>query len=270
MKNDNKDIVPLIVNGEINDGRNKKVKKQNNEKLPTKRFTIGDLFLTLIGLLLVGYGVYNVINDDKKDNEEVEEKEEVKEEKFDIEELKNYIPSRIDEVYNLYTVEDLNSMKNELPVANLSNNAILSLASRLCESHGVSNEKYYLDTDMENAIKKLFGDISYTKSKFSYGNYSYTYNQETKRYYLLDNSSKLNQDTKIVKYTDLINNNDTVLVRNYILYKVGQNTKMIDGTISDNTIDESNIKDNLSNIKYYEYKFEKKDDKYILVSISIK
>ena len=37
-----------------------------------------------------------------------------------------------------------------------------------------------------------------------------------------------------------------------------------------NSITKDNIKDNLNNIKYYEYIFDKNNDGYVLKSISIK
>ena len=269
--NDDKKVVPLIVNGEINDGRNKKQKHVREEKLPTKRFTFGDVFLTLVALGLVVYGVFSVINPKEKENKESNSNvQETKKEEVTADDLKKYIPVNLSDFYNLYSKDDINNFKIGLSAKNLSNNAILSLASRLAPTHGNSEDSYYLEEDIDAAVKKLFGNITYTKSKFSYGDYEYTYNQETKRYYLLSNSIKTNSNVKKYDYLEVIDNKDSILIKDYLVYSYNNSTLLIDGTKIALNIDDSNIKDNKDSIKYIEYKFDKNEDNYILSTITIK
>lgn len=270
--NDKKEVVPLIINGEINDGRNKKKKNNfSNERLPKKRFTFADVLLTIVGIALVVYGVNTLLNPKEKEkNEEKSNTSEIKKDEVKAEDLKKYIPTELSDFYNIYSKEDINNMKNELSIKNLSNNAIISLASRLAPTYGSDNDRYYLEEDIDSSVNKLFGNISYAKTKFNYGNYEYTYNQETKRYYLLNSSSKYNQNLHKYDYIDLEDKKDYVLIKDYIVYSINNISTLVDGTKLNLAIDNSNIKDNLSNIKYIEYKFEKQDNDYKLVTISIK
>ena len=71
MKKEEK--APLIVEGELYTTKRYKTKinrtKTKEVKLPTKRFTIVDIILTLVGIAMIVYGVYGLVNhkDTKKD-----------------------------------------------------------------------------------------------------------------------------------------------------------------------------------------------------------
>ena len=83
MKKDNNKVVPIIVDGNLNLKKKKTVSK--DKALPTKTFTFTDLLLTLIGIFLVGYGIYGTLkdNDDKpKKEKEVVEKVDIKYENY--------------------------------------------------------------------------------------------------------------------------------------------------------------------------------------------
>ena len=111
-----------------------------------------------------------------------------------------------------------------------------------------------------------------TKSKFIIGNDIYTYNQETKRYYLLDDSEKYNLTYVRYNYSTVEEKDNKMIIKNYVGYTDDNNTFSI--TLGGNklnvVINNENIKDNISILKYYEYEFIKNDGKYILNSISIK
>ncbi len=262
--NKNKDI-PLIVNGELNIGKKRVVKEK---KLPTKRFGMLDIFLTLIGIVLVIYGVYTITNKDKEDSENSN----IQEQKTDIRRVDyKRLITFSDEEINIYSSEDYIGMKNGLTANNLSNNAKLALASKVAIKD-IYNEKTCITaTEMDNSIKYLFGDISYTSESFIVGNRIYTYNQETKRYYLMSN---INKNLTYIKY-DYIEKNemdDTLIITDYVAYTFEAQNRTISITKQpvEHLITNANIQQDYNLLEHYEYKFIKKDNRYILESITIK
>lgn len=282
MKDDKNNVTPLFVNGELNDStRRRNARKINNEKLPTKRYGAPDLLLSIIGLLLVGYGVYNIVyKDDIEKNNSVSNSNlsnsnitsnETKDVNQKIDYTK-YIELSAIEEKNIFNADDKLIINNNGQISNLSDNAKLALASKLANKHIIDGKSYILEDDMDKSIKDLFGNISYVKSKFIIGNDVYTYNQETKRYYLLDDSKKYNLTYVRYNYSIVEEKDNKMIIKNYVGYTDDNNTFSI--TLGGNklnvVINNENIKDNISILKYYEYEFIKNDGKYILNSISIK
>lgn len=282
MKDDKNNVTPLFVNGELNDSkRRRNVRKINNEKLPTKRYGAPDLLLSIIGLLLVGYGVYNIVyKDDIEKNNSVSNNNlsnsniTSNETKKDVERIDytKYIELNAIEGINVFNSDDKLVINGNGQISNLSNNAKLALASKQVTKHTIDNDTYILEADMDKSIKDLFGDLSYTKSKFVIGNDIYTYNQETKRYYLLDDSEKYNLTYVRYNYSTVEEKDNKMIIKNYVGYTDNNNTfsTTIGGIKLNVVLNDSNIKDNISLLKYYEYEFIKDGDKYILNTISIK
>lgn len=265
--NNNKDVVPLIINGEINDGRELRKKKNiNNVKLPKKRFTFLDLLLTLLGIVFVGYGIYTMVYDDKK--EDKKDSNITSNKKIDTNKYLKYIPSNLIDGYNIYSKEDSSLLLNTISVDKLSNNAIMSFGARVAQSTKVSEEQYIKEEELDKAIKNIFGDIKYNKESFSYGNKTYIYNSETKRYYL-ESKNDINLSFDRIDYVDLSNNDNELVIRDYVVLVFSDKQTLLDGNIITD-ITKNNIKDNLNKIKYYEYKFVKEKDNYLLKTISIK
>ena len=269
MNNDNRDkVVPLIVNGEINDGRNKRNKQPKEEKLPTKRFTFTDFILCVIAVFMIYYGVKEIINNNKKTATEEEAVTSNVEEKSTKKSLdyKKAISYNSIEISNIYTTQDLINMNNGLDVNNLSNNAKLSMACAITNKYS----GYILEDDLDNSMKKLFGDISYVKDEFMYGNNSYTYNKETKRYYLKSNDSNNSPMYTFNNYVEEEKNDTGIIIKNYILYSSNDKKWTLNNIVVDSNINSNNIKDNKDKLKYFEYSFVKNNDEYILKSITIK
>lgn len=277
MKDDKNNVTPLFVNGELNDStRRRKARKIQNEKLPTKRFGAPDIFLSFIGLLLIGYGVYNVVykdnnknSDNSSSNSNITSNEIKKEEKID---YTKYIELDSIEEKNVFDSNDISLFISGGDISNLSNNAKLALASKLVNKHIIDDKVYILEDDMDKSINKLFGNIKYIKSKFIIGNDVYTYNQETKRYYLIDNEEKYNLTYKKYNYSVVEKNDNKMIIKNYIGYTDNNNT--FSTTLGNDrlsvVINKDNIKNNIGILKCYEYEFIKENDNYKLSSISIK
>lgn len=261
---DNKDIIPIIIDGEINDGRQRRKQKTiDNARLPKKKFTIIDILLTLISLAFIVYGLNSMLNkDNKKENKKVNN------DTINYKVYLKYIPSNIVDGYNIYSTEDNVLLNDTLLVSNLSNNAILSFGSRIASKVSVDKEKYITEEEMDNSIKKIFGNIEYTKESFKYGDKSYYYNKETKRYYL-ESTNNLNITFDRIDYVDYKDEDNKLIIRDYVVFTYLDKQTTLGGTMV-NSITKDNIKDNLNNIKYYEYIFDKNNDGYVLKSISIK
>lgn len=266
MKKENDKIVPVIVNGELNTGKKRKRKKE--EPLPQKTFRFSDIVLTIIGVLLIVYGVYGLINKEP-DKKEVENSNETSEVKINFEE---YLVLNAVENTNVYSNEDLTNMNNGLLSIDLSNNAKLALGSRLVDKHTIDNEVYILEEELDNGIKKLFGDITYIKDAFTLGDNVYVYNQETKRYYLLTNTKKINLNYQ--KYSHIVKEemDNKLIIREYVGYTSLDNTRSwtLNSVNISEIINSTNIKDKYTLLKYYEYEFLKNNDRYILNKITIK
>ncbi len=270
-----RDTKPIIVNGELNLGDKPKKKKNDtsNVVLPTKHFTIGDALLSLLGILLVIYGISTFFGGDKK--EEVEEpkvmEEEQEKEAMTTTDAINYVSLSQSELTNIYSKEDLEAMKVGLEVNNLSNNAKLSLASRISTRVNVDGKVMIEEEEMDASMKKIFGDdITYIKSAFSYGDNVYTYNQETKRYYLLDDSIKVKNDYRQYHFVESIPNNDFLTIRHYIAYSDEFHSWTLNDKSLNVLINNTNIKDNYQDFSYYEYEFRFIDNNYYLIKISLK
>lgn len=276
MKDDKDKVIPLFVNGELNDHkRRKQANRIQNEKLPTKRFGAGDIFLTIIGLLLVVYGVYSVINKDNNKQEESVNKESNITSNIEFNNNLDYTKYlELDEIEEkrLYTSSDLSLLNTGLNVEELSNNAKLALSSRLANKHTIDGKTYILESDLDSSIKTLFGNINYTNSSFTYGVNTYTYNQETKRYYLMDDSIEANLSYKKYNYIVKEDTDNGMIIKVYVAYT------SLDGSFSttlsqiklESVIDSNNIKQEYNKLKYYEYEFIKENDDYHLTKISIK
>ena len=83
----------------------------------------------------------------------------------------NYVLLDVLEKTNVYNNNDNDLMENGITVNKLSNNAKLYLASKL-----LSNKNNIKEEELDNCIKKLFGNIAYIKTDFIGGNNLYKYN----------------------------------------------------------------------------------------------
>ena len=261
---DNKEVVPIIVDGNLNEG--KQPKKVVQEKLPKKRFTFMDLLLTLIGLVLIGYGVLTIVNPQEKKQEE--KKEEIPEptQKVDV---STYVLFNVNDSSNIYTEDDIKALPNGLDVTSLSNNAILSYAARSAAWTYVDGKSYITEEDLDKSVKKIFGDIPYTKAPFSYSNKSITYNKETKRFYLLSENDNVFNYKKYY-HKEVIDNDTELMIQEYVAYTDDTKSWTINNAPLDIKIDNTNIDDNYPKLKYYEYTFVKENDSYILKRIMVK
>lgn len=284
MKNEKDKVVPIIVNGELNDNAKRNgIYDTSKEKLPTKKYNFTDFLLTIIGLLLAVYGVYLFINkDDNKKNEENNssnivqksnetKKEDRKEENIKVDYSTLLVMSEINEK-RLYTTTDLEGLKTGLDIQNMSNNLKLVLASKISKKHTIDGQTYILKSDMDKSIKRIFGNINYEDSVFTYGNNTYTYNQETKRYYLFDSSSKYNLTYKRYDYLTQDEQDGTLIIKDFVAYTTLDNTKSttLSNTPVASVINDINIKQETNKLKYYEYEFKVEDGVYHLKKITIK
>lgn len=272
MKKDKK-VAPLIVDGELYSAkryRNKISKKNTKEdKLPTKRFTIVDIILTLIGVLMVGYGIYGLVN--KPDtSKEVKKEEKKTEEKINFDYSK-YVVLNIDE-YSIYTDEDINNMNSGLSTKDMSNSAKLYLASRLCTKVEEDGITYIKEDDLDNGFKKIFGNITYTKETFIGYNQNYTYDKDNHRYIItpsdiisLSSNKKYNHIEREIKDNKLI-------YREYVAFTDydGLRSYTLGNVKLDEAVNNNIFLEDLKKLKYYEYEFIKKDNSYILNKITIK
>lgn len=277
MKDDKKEVTPIIVNGELNIRKKSKNNSHQKDRLPKKSFGFSDIILSLIGLILVIYGIYTLINKEENnvESENVQSNivEDTKKEEFKIEEIEKYLIFSAEELSNVYNAIDINGMINGLSVNDLSNNAKLSLAFKLTTPHVIEGETYFLEDELDNSIKTLFGNnITYKNESFTLGNNIYTYNQETKRYYLLDDNKTINLNYKQFEYTEKEEIDNKLIVREYIAYTDLNNTKSwtLNNTLISTIIDANNIKEKYNELKYFEYEFVKNDTNYQLSKITIK
>ncbi len=279
MKDNKKEVTPIIVNGELNMRKKQKVKNAQRDNLPKKTFGFSDIILSLIGFLLVIYGVYTIINKEEKENDIKNEPvqsniiDQTKKDGLTIDSIKKYLSFSKEELSNIYSLEDLQQMANGLNVANLSNNAKLSLAMKFTKPHVVEKERYVLEDELDNSIKNLFGNaIVYQKAAFTFGDNIYTYNQEMKRYYLMDNTKKMNLAYNKFDYSEAEEIDDKLIIREYIAYTDLSGTKSwtLNNMALTVVINERNIKEQYKNFKCFEYEFVKVDDSYQLVTITIK
>ncbi len=277
MKDDKKEVTPIIVNGELNIRKKSKNNSHQKDRLPKKSFGFSDIILSLIGLILVIYGIYTLINKEENnvESENVQSNivEDTKKEEFKIEEIEKYLIFSAEELSNAYSATDINGMINGLPVNDLSNNAKLSLAFKITTPHVVGGETYFLEDELDTSIKTLFGNnITYQKDGFTLGNNIYTYNQETKRYYLIDNTKIINLNYKKFDYTEKEELDNKLIVREYVAYTDLNSTKSwtLNNTLLSVIIDDNNIKEKYKELKCFEYEFIKGDNNYQLDKITIK
>lgn len=277
MKDDKKEVTPIIVNGELNIRKKSKNNSHQKDRFPKKSFGFGDIILSLIGLALVIYGVYTLVNKEENnvESENVQSNivEDTKKEEFKIEEIEKYLIFSAEELSNVYSATDINGMINGLSVNYLSNNAKLALAFKITTPHVVGDETYFLEDELDTSIKTLFGNnITYQKEGFTLGNNIYTYNQETKRYYLLNNTKTINLNYKKFDYTEKEELDNKLIVCEYVAYTDLNSTKSwtLNNTLLPVIIDDNNIKEKYKELKYFEYEFVKNDNNYQLDKITIK
>lgn len=276
MNDDKKKIVPVIINGELNDGKTYRRKKVHQEKLPSKKFGFSDVLLTLLGIFLIGYGIYGLFNKDNKKEEVVNNTSNVENKNVQNNivsiDVSKYVKFTTEEISNIFTTQDLNLMQNGIKASDLSNNFKLSVAAKQTKKYKNSTGEYILQTDMEESIKKIFGNVSIINSSFTYGNNTYVYNQETKRYYLLDSTKKINLDYVKHDYIEKEEIDNKLIIRDFVAYT--DNAKSRSWTLNNislaQIIDSNNIKDNYTSLKYIEYQFIKDNENYYLDIITIK
>ena len=267
------DTTPIIVNGELRVNNKKDRFNNDNFKEPKKK-PILDLFLTLICVCLIGYGVYTLVNKDDTDNKENDKSNsnitsnEVSNsnsnKKIDYEKL--FILTKLEST-NVYSKADISAMNstNGLSVSNLSNNAKLSLASKLSNN----DSSYITEEELDNSIKQLFGNIEYIKRAFICGKDLYTHNQETKMYYVMEESNTKIEYSKF-DYVDITEEEESLIVKNYVVFTDGTKSWTLNNVMLNVLVNGDNIKDNLNILKHYEYKFNKINDNYYLSNISIR
>lgn len=279
MKDNKKEVTPIIVNGELNIRKKSKSNNHQKDKLPKKSFGFSDIVLSLIGLVLVIYGVYTLINKEDKDNNVESETvqsnivEDNKKEESKMDNIEKYLVFSAEELSNVYSITDLGGMINGLSINDLSNNAKLSLAFKITTPHVVGNETYLLEDEIDASIKTLFGsNITYQKEGFTLGNNIYTYNQETKRYYLMDTTKTINLNYKKFDYTEKEELDNKLIVREYVAYTDSNSSKSwtLNNTLLPVIIDDNNIKEKYKDLKYFEYEFIKNNNNYQLYKITIK
>ena len=280
-----RDVTPIIVNGELS--LNQKRNKASNDgyKEPKKNPLI-DLLLTLVCIGFIGYGVYTLNNKDKSDdgtsnsNTNVESNvssdissnissnsnSNIKNIKYE----EVLVLTKLESV-NLYTKEDLTAMNtvNGLNVINMSNNAKMSLASKVALKSTSGGKVFITEEELDNSMKALFGDIVYTKRAFRCGKDLYTHNQETKNYYVMEESLNTVKYSKY-DYVEKSEENDTLIYKNYVVYTDGTKSWTINNIPLTELVNGDNMKEKLNLLKYYEYKFNKVNDNYILSTITIK
>ena len=287
MKNEKDNVTPLFINGEFNDRvkRNRPTMNNNgNEKLPTKRYGFSDFLLTLIGVALVGYGIYMFMNKDNTKKEDSNSNSAVKEEKksnsnsnkekketIDYDKLVSFTETS---EKKLFTSSDLKLLSTGLETSMMSNNLKLSLAARITEKHLFDNDTnaYILGSDLDNKMKLLFGETNYSKSAFYIGFNNFTYNQETNRFYLYQNIQTSNLNYKRYNYVVKEEKDNTLIVKDYVAYTTLDKTKSstLNNTKLTTIITDDNIKDEISNLKYLEYEFVLEDGSYHLKKITLK
>ena len=275
---DKRDTTPIIVNGElrVNQKKNRPIKDDYKEP---KKNPIMDLFLTLICIGLIGYGVYTLVNkedkkEDKKSNSNsnitsnVESNSNSNIKKIKYEDV--LILTKLEST-NVYSKEDLAAMNTPegLNIAYLSNNATMALASKIADKKVANGKTYITEEELDNSLKQLFGNKEYIKRAFICGKDLYTHNQETKMYYVLEeNNNKITYSK--YDYVEKNEDNGVLIVKNYVLFNDGEKSWTLNNTALTTLVTKDNMKDSLSLLKYYEYKFNKINDNYYLSNISIK
>ena len=275
---DKRDTTPIIVNGELRVNQKRNRTEKDDFKEPKKN-PFADLLLTLICIGLIGYGVYTLVNkDDKKENKKSNSNSNVT---SNVESNSNSNIKTIKyedvliltklESTNLYSKADLAAMNTQegLSVVNLSNNAAMALASKIADKKVADGKIYITEEELDNSIKQLFGTKEYIKRAFVCGKDLYTHNQETKMYYVLEESNNKITYSKY-DYVEKNEENDTLVIKNYVLYNDGVKSWTLNNTALTETVTKDNMKENLNLLKYYEYKFNKINDNYYLSNISIK
>ena len=275
---DKRDTTPIIVNGELRVNQKRNRTKKDDFKEPKKN-PFADLLLTLICIGLIGYGVYTLVNkDDKKENKKSNSNSNVtsnveSNSNSNIKTIKyedDLILTKLEST-NLYSKADLAAMNTQegLSVVNLSNNAAMALASKIADKKVADGKIYITEEELDNSIKQLFGTKEYIKRAFVCGKDLYTHNQETKMYYVLEESNNKITYSKY-DYVEKNEQNDTLVIKNYVLYNDGVKSWTLNNTALTETVTKDNMKENLNLLKYYEYKFNKINDNYYLSNISIK
>lgn len=268
---DKKDVVPIIVNGELNNGKKKEIVRKE-EKLPQKTFKFSDIVLTFIGICLIIYGVYGLLT--KKDNKDIEtldsnltEEKEQEQNSFKIE---DYLIFNTIESSNIYDKNDYANMATGLNASKLSNNSILSMGAKAINKN--IDKSYITEKEMDAAIYNIFGKINVPRQAFNYGKYIYTYNQETKRYYLMSKNKSVNLNYKKYNYIDKKEENNQLTIKEYVVYTTLNNDKSwtLNNAMLTEVINDTNIKEKYNSLKYFEYQFVKQNDRYILNKITIK
>lgn len=268
----NKKVVPVIVNGELYDEKESrdKNKPKKEEKIPQASSPASNIALTILGIILIVYGVYSVINKDNKKEEptsNITSNVSVKEiNKFtSVDDYINLLELSYDDFMSIFDENDIKNMTYGLKVKDISNNAKMALAAKNINHD--KNELEIKDTELNMSMYNIFGNVSYNKEKFNYSNLEYTYNNETERYYLLLEKEKANNFN-----TYTIVEKDNLIVRVYTAYTSIDNAKSY--TLNKQTLKNVITKENINNykdtLKYFEYVFSKNNDSYILESITIK
>lgn len=269
----NKKVEPVIVNGELYDAKKEKAKNKvkKEEKLPQTSSPASNVILTILGIILIIYGVNSIINKDNKKQEEPSNSNNnavvIKQvDKFSsVEEYVKFLQLDYDEYVSIFSEEDTKNMTVGLNVKDMSNNAILSLAAKNINKN--RKEAEIKEEELKTSVNNLFGNVNYDKEKFSYNNIEYTYNNETERYYLLSNRNILkNYDT-----ITLIEINNLV-ARVYTAYTSidGKKSYTLNKQTLKNIITKDNIEQYKNELKYFEYSFSKDKNSYNLESIAIK
>ena len=188
-----------------------------------------------------------------------------KEEKETVETLKSYVVLPGDYSVNIFTSEDNQKLPNGLN--NFSNNYILAISSLKCKSF---DKKGTIDgEEMDSKVKAIFGNYNYTKGNFTIGSKTYTYNQETDKYYVLSNSGATNNFIKY-NYVETREEEEIVYIDEYVVYTNATSSVTLGNVKLPSKIDGTNIQANYKSLKYYEYTFSKVNDDYVLTSITIK
>ena len=279
---DKRDVTPIIVNGELSVNQKKKRPFNDGYKEPEKK-PLTDLLLTLVCIGFIGYGVYTLTNkkEDKKNELSNSNSNEVIEQTSNITSNSNSNVKKIKyedvlvltklESTNLYTKDDIALMntQNGLSVASMSNNAKMSLASKVATKNTSNGKSFITEEELDNSMKLLFGNIEYTKRAFICGKDLYTHNQETKLYYVMEESNNSITYSKY-DYVEKIEENDVLIVKNYVVYSDGTKSWTINNIALQELVNGENMKEKLNLLKYYEYRFNKVNDNYILSTITIK
>lgn len=270
------DDIPVIIDGELNISGMRKNdlvdKPKKEEHLPQKRFTIMDVLLTLAGIALIIYGIDSFINKDENKEPVKENKPIVEKETIHINDIVNYFTLPLNQELTIYDTSDFKLMLNGLTPDMMSDNAKLSLATRITNQHTKDDKTYIDEQELDKSMKKLFGDITYNKQAFSYGVNQYTYNQETKKYYLMNNNVSQNYDYNKINYVKTDEKDNTLIIKEYVAYTMKDNSSSftINNKPLDIIIDNNNIQKNINYLSYYEYVLEKVEDEYHLQVIYIK